>query len=203
MDKLDLKKTLKPLYSASAKPVLVDVPEITFLMVDGAGDPNTSPDFLEAMGALYGAAYTLKFMLKKRPEDPLDFAVMPPEGLWWCEGRSDFCMEDKGKWLWTLMIALPDVVTPDHFAEACRQLRAKKNPPGLDRLRLERFHEGLCAQVMHVGPYADEPATIALLHAFIAEQGHSPRGKHHEIYFSDPRRCAPEKMKTILRQPVG
>ena len=203
MDKLDLKKTLKPVYRASTEPELVDVPEITFVMVDGAGDPNTSQDFPDAMGLLYGAAYTLKFMLKKRPQNPVDFAMMPPEGLWWCEDRPDFCMENRGKWLWTLMIALPDLITPDDFAEACRQLRAKKNPPGLDRLRLERFREGLCAQVMHLGPYADEPATIARLHAFIAEQGHSLRGKHHEIYFSDPRRAAPEKMKTILRQPVS
>ncbi|MBM3473101.1 MAG: hypothetical protein FJX75_07545 [Armatimonadetes bacterium] len=202
MDTLDLKRTLKHLYSASAKPQMVEVPEMTFLMIDGAGDPNTSQAFQEAMGALYGTAYTLKFMLKKGAEDPVDFAVMPPEGLWWCEGREDFCMEEKGKWLWTLMIALPDFVTAEHFAEACRQLRERKDPPGLDKLRLERFCEGLCAQVMHLGPYADEPATIAKLHAFIAEQGQSPGGKHHEIYFSDPRRTPPEKMKTILRQPV-
>jgi hypothetical protein len=202
VDKLDLKRTLKHLYTAASEPQLVDVPEMTFLMVDGAGDPNASESFQEAMGVLYGAVYTLKFMLKKRPKDPIDFAVMPPEGLWWCEGTPDFCLEDKSKWLWTLMIALPDCITQEDFAQACEQLRARKNPPGLDRLRLERLHEGLCAQIMHVGPYADEPATIAKLHAFIADQGHTLRGKHREIYLSDPRRTAPEKMKTILRQPV-
>jgi len=203
MDKLDLKKTLKPLYTASARPVLLDVPELSYLMIDGAGDPNGSQAFEEAMGALYGTAYTLKFTLKKGAENPLDFAVMPPEGLWWSEGMGAFRMGERADWLWTLMIALPDCITPDDFAAAVAAVRARKNPPGLGRLRLERLHEGLCAQIMHLGPYADEGPTIERLHAFIAEQGHTLRGKHHEIYFSDPRRCAPEKMKTILRQPVA
>jgi len=202
MDRLDLRKTLKPLYSASAKPVLVDVPELSCLMVDGAGDPNGSAQFEEGMGALYGVAYTLKFALKKRPQGPIDFAVMPPEGLWWCEGMREFSVEDRRGWLWTLMIVLPDCVTREDSESAAEALRSTKSPPGLDRLRLERLHEGLCAQVMHLGPYADEGPTVEKLHAFIAEQGRTLRGKHHEIYLSDPRRAAPEKMKTVLRQPV-
>jgi hypothetical protein len=201
--KLDLRKTLKPLYTASAKPALVEVPELAVLMVDGAGDPNGSSAFEEAMGALYGAAYTLKFALKKRAENPFDFSVMPAEGLWWCQDMRAFSPDDRSNWLWTLMIVLPDRITRDDFTGAVEALRAKKNPPGLDRLRFERFHEGLSAQIMHVGPYAEEPATIERLHAFIAQQGHTLRGKHHEIYLSDPRRTAPEKLKTILRQPVG
>lgn len=201
MVKVDFKKTLKHLYSASAKePAIVDVPTMNFAMVDGAGDPNGSAEFQQAMEVLYPVSYTLKFALKK--SQGLDYVVPPPEGLWWMEGTDGFRMERKDLWRWTLMVMQPEVVTPELFAEAVAQVKAKRNPPGLARLRFEGYDEGLSAQVLHLGPYADEVTTIAKLHAFIRDQGYQPRGKHHEIYLSDPRRSAPEKMKTILRHPI-
>jgi hypothetical protein len=201
MKKVDLRKQLKHLYTASAKePALVEVPKMNFLMVDGAGDPNTAPEFQQAVEALYGVAFTLKFMLKKRGE--ADYTVMGLEGLWWAEDMREFSVEDKSNWKWTLMIAQPDFVTREHYAEALAQVRAKKDSPALAKIRFGAFEEGLCAQVMHLGPYSEEGPTIARLHQFIAESGHRLRGKHHEIYLSDPRRSAPEKMRTILRQGV-
>ena len=198
--KVDFKKTLKHLYSASAKePAIVEVPAMSFAMVDGAGDPNGSAEFQQAMEALYPVSYTLKFMLKK---SGLDYVVPPPEALWWMEGTDGFSMGRKDLWRWTLTVMQPDAVTPELFAEAAAQVKAKRNPPGLSRLRFEGYDEGLSAQVLHLGPYAAEAATIEKLHAFARDRGYELRGKHHEIYLSDPRRSAPEKMKTILRQPI-
>jgi hypothetical protein len=201
--KLDLRKQFKHLYQPSPKaPVLVDVPALNFLMVDGAGDPNTADSFREAIGALYGLAYTLKFMIKKGPE-AIDYPVMALEGLWWAEDMSAFGREAKGEYQWTVMIMQPEVVTADHFARAAADLRRKKNPPALDRVRLERFHEGLSAQILHVGPFAAEGPTIERLNDFIAAQGYERRGRHHEIYMSAFGRTAPERLKTVIRQPVG
>jgi hypothetical protein len=201
MAKVDFKKALKHLYGASAKePVIVEVPTMNFAMVDGTGDPNGSTEFQQAMEVLYPVSYTLKFMLKK--SGGLDYAVPPPEGLWWVEGTDGFRMERKDLWRWTLMVMQPEVVTPGLFAEAVAQVRAKRNPPGLARLRFEGYDEGLSAQVLHLGPYAEERATIEKLHAFVRDHGYQLRGKHHEIYLSAPRRALPEKMKTILRHPI-
>lgn len=201
MAKVDFKKTLKHLYRASAKaPTIVEVPAMNFAIVDGAGDPNGSTEFQQAMEVLYPVSYTLKFTLKR--SQGFDYVVPPPEGLWWMEGESGFDLRRKDLWRWTLLVMQPEVVTPELFVEAVAQVRAKGSPPGLSRLRFERYDEGLSAQLLHVGPYAEEVATIARLHAFIQVCGYAPRGKHHEIYLSDPRRSAPEKMKTILRQPV-
>jgi len=201
MKKVDLRKQLKHVYTASAKEAaLVEVPKMNFLMVDGAGDPNTAPEFQQAVEALYGVAFALKFMLKKRGE--ADYTVMGLEGLWWAEDMREFSIEDKGNWKWTLMIAQPDFVTREHYAEALAQVRAKKDSPALAKIRFGAFEEGLCAQVMHLGPYSEEGPTITRLHQFIAQSGHKLRGKHHEIYLSHPRRTAPEKMRTILRQGV-
>jgi hypothetical protein len=203
MAKLDLKQTLKQLYSPSAKePAIVDVPPLNFLMVDGAGDPNSAPEFAEAMGALYTVAYTLKFRLKKA-DPPVEYVVMPPEGLWWAEDMSEFALDRKDAWQWTLMIAQPEDVTEALVAEAVAEAARKKELPGLPNLRLDRFHEGLSAQIMHLGPYAAEAPTISRLHDFIRESGHTLRGKHHEIYLSDPRRAAPEKLRTVIRQPIA
>ena len=202
MAKIDLKKELKDLYTAPRDlPVLLDVPVLQYVMIDGEGTPNDSQMFMEAMEALYGLSYTLKFMLKKGPE-PMDFVVMPLQGLWWAEDMEEFSMDRKEDWLWTLMILQPDAVTEGMFEAASDELRRKKDPAALDRLRLETYHEGLSAQVMHIGPYEAEAPTIAGLHEFIRESGHTLRGKHHEIYMGDPRRTAPERMRTILRQPV-
>jgi hypothetical protein len=203
--KLDLRKQWKSLYTPSARQVaLVDVPEFSFLMIDGQIEPGampgTSPAFAEAMGALYGAAYTLKFMSKLRAIDPIDYTLMAVEGLWWSEGEFD--LRRPGEWRWTLMMMQPDHLTPAMFAAALAQMRAKKDNPALDRLRLERFREGLSVQIMHVGPYATEPATVERLRAFARDNGYGLRGKHHEIYLGDPRRARPERLKTVLRQPV-
>jgi hypothetical protein len=202
MTKLDLKKELKHLYQPSAKEVvLVDVPAMNFLMIDGKGDPVTSQAFQDAMETLYGMAYGIKFGMKQQGLGP-DFTVMAVEGLWWIAGREDFDMEARDDWLWTLMIMQPDHVTRDIVDQAAADLKAKKDPPALADLRFEPFHEGLSAQIMHIGPYAEEVPTIRKIHEFIGEQGYQPRGKHHEIYLGDPRRTAPERLKTVLRQPV-
>lgn len=201
MAKTDWKKEMKEFYSPPKKEaVMVDVPEMNFLMVDGAGDPNTSQEYQESIEVLYAMAYTLKFMVKF--EDPEhDFGVMPLEGLWWGEEES-FLFDDKSEFKWTSMIMQPEPVTEKLVAEAVKQVQEKKDPVALPKCRFEPFHEGLSAQIMHIGPYADEEPTIRKLHAFIEEQGHKLRGKHHEIYLSDPRRAAPEKLKTVVRQPV-
>ena len=211
MDKLDLKKQYKSLYVPSAKvPQVVDVPELKFLMIDGAIEaglePGNSPRFEENMKALYGAAYTLKFMFKKRAENPVDYPVMAMEGLWWVEdGHFDITIKDN--WFYTVMIMVPDLVTPDSFTEALAQIRKKKgDQPGFARLRFDTFREGLCVQMMHIGPYATEPVTVEKMRVFMTENGYQDQiergGKHHEIYLGDPRRAAPEKLKTVLRHPV-
>jgi hypothetical protein len=202
MPKIDLKKEFKHLYKPPAKKfTVVDVPPMNFLMIDGQGDPNTSQAYQEAIEALYAAAYTLKFMLKKY-DATLDFTVMPLESLWWTEDEAQFSQENKDAWQWTALIVLPDHLSGELVDEALKQAETKKSLPGLARLRFERFHEGLAVQIMYTGPYADEGPTIARLHQFIEENRYRLRGKHHEIYLSDPRRTAPEKLKTVIRQPV-
>lgn len=202
MAKLDLKKTLKELYQPSAtKVALVRVPEFTYFMVDGAGDPNGKPEFEQAVQALYSLSYTLKFDLG-RAEEGVNYAVMPLEGLWWCEDMACFNQQDKSNWLWTLLIVQPVPITPEQFSALAIKALKKKGVAAIEQVRMETWEEGLCAQVMHRGPYAEEGPTVARMHAFIAEEGYLPAGKHHELYLSDPRRVAPEKMKTVLRQPV-
>jgi hypothetical protein len=210
--KLDLKKQLKHLYLPSAKEcALVQVPEMQFVTIDGQIEPGLmpgdSPGFASAIGALYGASYTLKFMSKKRAENPIDYGVMALEGLWTTpDGGSDYVTSDQ--WQWTLMMMQPDHITGDMFAEALGQLRKKytkeaRDAQPLDRLRLERFEEGLCVQVMHIGPYADEPATLMRMGEFAAQNGYRFYGRHHEIYLGDPRTAKPENLKTVLRHPVA
>ena len=201
MDKIDFKREFKKLYSASAKePMIVDVPLMNFLMIDGAGDPNTAQEFQDAVEALYSVSYTLKFMVKKG-DTAINYAVMPLEGLWWADDMSDFAA-NKDKWKWTLMIMQPEYVTKKLVDAALEQVEKKKNPPALPKIRFENLAEGLAAQVMHIGPYSAEGPTVEKLHNFVQEKGYVLRGKHHEIYLSDPRRSAPEKLKTIIRQPV-
>ena len=198
--KIDLKRELHELYTARRKPGVVDVPELKFLIIDGHGDPNTSADYGHAIEALYSVAYTLKFTLKK--EGSLDFPVMPLEGLWWSEKTDDFIAGRKASWSWTAMLLQPDVVTDELVADATDAASDKRALPAAGLLRLESFSEGLSAQVLHVGPYADEEPTITRLHDFIAEEGYVRRGKHHEIYLGDPRRSAPDRLRTIVRQPI-
>lgn len=203
MDKIDFKKTMKHLYLPSPKKIeIVDVPEMQFLMIDGEGNPNTAQEYTDALEALYGLSFTLKFMLKKRGGFP-DYSVPPLEGLWWAEDMSVFVQEEKDEWIWTMMIMQPEFVTGEMVEKASDQLQKKKDPVSLPKIRLEFYHEGQAAQTMHIGPYSKEGPTIQRLHDFIEESGHRRRDKHHEIYISDPRKAAPEKMKTVIRQPIG
>ena len=198
---IDLKKELKHLYKPSAKqPEIVDVPPMQFLMLDGSGDPNTSQEYQQALEALYSAAYTLKFAFKKR--QGIEYPVMGLEGLWWVGDLAEFSYEDKSNWRWTMMILHPGVVTETALQAAVEELKRKKDLPALPKIRLAAYHEGLSAQVMHIGPFSEEPPTIERLHAFIGEQGYTIHGKHHELYLSDYRRTSPEKLKTIIRYPV-
>jgi hypothetical protein len=205
----DVRKELKQLYlPPTGGFATVDVPDMSFIMVDGVGDPNTASAFQNAVGALYSLAYTLKFMLKKEGRTP-DFVVPPLEGLWWtCEEGGGFDHEARGTWRWTVMIMQPDHVTREHFERAGGQVEAKARkkkepvPRALAKARFQRFHEGLSVQTMHVGPFSAEGPVIARMHAHAAEQGLRLRGKHHEIYLSDPRRVPEEKWRTVLRQPV-
>jgi hypothetical protein len=202
---LDLRKQFKHLYQPSAKQfAIVDVPPLNFLMIDGTGNPNTSQDYRDALEALYGLSYTLKFGVKlgKYGQKKYDYPVMALEGLWWMDDMRDFSIARKDEWKWTMMIMQPDVLTPDQVELARTDLIKKKNPVSAAKIRFESYHEGLSAQIMYFGPYADEGPTIQRLHEFIAESGHQLRGKHHEIYLGDPRRTAPEKLKTVIRQPM-
>mgnify|MGYP000002899581 CR=1 FL=1 len=206
MQKLDLRKEWKHLYAPSAKRVeIVDVPALSFAMIDGRITSGhslaESPEFQQAVEALYGISYTLKFASKLRKDNPIDYPVMALEGLWWTES-GEFDIAKPEGWLWTLMIMQPDHITPEMFQEALRRLKEKRDNPALAKLRLERFQEGLCIQTMHVGPYAQEPATLERMKAFARENGYMLCGKHHEIYLGDPRRAQPEKLKTILRHPI-
>ncbi len=199
MAKLDFKKERKDLYNPPTKPVMVDVPELQYLMIDGQGYPGTSQEYQNAMEALFPLAYTLKFTIKKQQN--IDYAVMPLQGLWWADDMTNFS-EHKDAWKWISMMMQPEFVTPVLFAEAVAEVRKKKAPIALDKVRFERFTEGLSAQIMHIGPYSEEGPTIEKLHAFIRESGYDMAGKHDEIYLGDPRKAAPEKLKTIIRQPV-
>ena len=211
MKKLDLKNQYHDLYVPSSRRIgLVRVPKLQFLMVDGrveAGEgPGTSPAFQEAMMALYGIAYTMKFMFKLRPKNPVDYPVMALEGLWWVEdGVFDISVKDN--WLYTLLILTPRIATTRIFETARNEVRRKRgDSPALGRIRMGTFAEGLCMQVMHIGPYADEPATVEHMRAFAAESNYEDLvgrgGKHHEIYMGDPRKANPAKLKTVIRHPI-
>ena len=188
MQKIDHKKIFKHLYKPSAKKVeIVNVPKMNFLMIDGKGDPNTSQEFQDAVEALFGLSYTVKFMVKKG-DMAIDYAVMPLEGLWWIDDMSKFSVEDKSDWKWTLMMMQPEFVTPDLIENGIEELRRKKDPVALPKIRFEFFEEGKSAQVMHIGPFSEEGPTVEKVHQFIEENGFERRGKHHEIYLSDIRR---------------
>lgn len=189
----------------------VDVPELTYLVMEGRGDPS-SPEFREAVQALYAVSYGAHFIVKKeRGEAP---RVMPLEGLWWVDdprqediitaialGATTPADTDRAAWRWRAMIAQPPPIDQAVVAQAKGQARAKA-VPALDRLHFQRWREGLCAQTLHVGPYADESPTIVRLHEALTAAGYRPRGRHHEIYLGDPRRSAPDKLRTLLRHPI-
>ena len=211
MKKLDLKKEYHELYAPSASKVsVVKVPKLQFLTIDGrieAGEgPGTSAGFEEAMMAMYGVAYTMKFMLKLRPQNPVDYPVMAVEGLWWVEDGT-FDINVKDNWFFTLLMLTPKPVTQKVFETARDQVRRKRgDSAALSRLKLQELSEGLCMQTMHIGPYAKEPVTVERMRTFAAENSYEDLvglgGKHHEIYMGDPRKATPEKLKTILRHPI-
>jgi hypothetical protein len=203
LKKLDYKRELKELYGLRAGAlVIVDVPELSFLMVDGTGDPNTSPGYREGVEALFTVSYRVKLAVKRGPGGT-DYRVMPLEGLWWVDDMSKFSLEDKSSWSWTAMIMQPDVVTDELVRRSILEASTKKPLPAAAKLRFVRFEEGLAAQVLHTGPYGAEGPTIERLHAFIVEAGHRLRGKHHEIYLSDPSRVDAARLRTIIRQPIA
>lgn len=203
MVKIDFKKTLADLYNPPRDGfVMVTVPPMNYLMVDGHGDPNVAAAYGEAVETLYAVAYRLKFLSKQALAR--DYAVPPLEGLWWAEDMDHYTVKrDKSEWSWTMMIMTPEWINEGMFATAVSEVRSKKNPPALPKLRLGLLEEGLVAQIMHIGSYDDEAPTLARLHnEWLPQNGYTENGKHHEIYLGDPRKVAPEKLKTILRQPI-
>jgi hypothetical protein len=202
MKKIDFKKELKHLYAASAKNVkAVEVPQMNFLMIDGEGDPNTSQAFQDAVEALFSVSYSLKFMIKKGKQG-IDYGVMPLEGLWWADDMSQFSIENKDNWKWTPMIMQPEYVTGNLVDEAIEQVKKKKSLTALPKIRFEAFSEGKAAQILHIGPFSEEGPTIQKVHDFIRGMKYKLFEKHHEIYLSDIRKAALEKLKTIIRQPM-
>jgi hypothetical protein len=202
MEKKDIRKELNHIYDSSSKVFKnVDVPEMNFLMIDGTGDPNTAQEYKDAVEALYTVAYTLKFMVK-RGESALDYGVMPLEGLWWVDDMDKFDEASKDTWKWTSMIMQPKYIKKDMIDEAFDQVKKKKSLPALSKMRFISFYEGLATQIMYIGPYSAEGPTIKRLHDYLEKSGYKLTGKHHEIYLGDPRRSAPEKLKTIIRQPM-
>jgi hypothetical protein len=199
LTKIDPKKTLKELYRPPTHPVLIDVPTFRYLMIDGDGPPSR-PAFQSAIQALYSVAYTLKFSMKR---SGIDVVVMPLEALWWSAEGSIFTVDEQQAWRWTAMIMEPDEVTHDLVERTRAEVAKKKELPALESLRFEELDERLAVQMMHVGPYAEEARTLEAMHTFIADEGLHTVGKHHEIYLGDPRRTAPGRLRTVLRQPVS
>jgi hypothetical protein len=201
MTKPDFKKQYKNLFSPSSKEVsLVTVPEFQYLMVDGKGEPDGS-EAQEAFKILFPVAYKLKFLMKTREKD---YGVMPLEGLWWADKMEDFVNGRRDRWQWTYMIMQPDFITKDDVNTVIENLKKKDPLLNFNNLRFEKYHEGLSAQILHIGPFSTEATNIKRIHDFIKENGgqfDGHKNKHHEIYLSDYRRVTPEKMKTILRQP--
>lgn len=201
-EKIDFKKTIDSYRAIRGAFRLLEVPPLQYLMIDGSGDPNTVPEYAEAVRALYPLAYALKFLSKRQLGK--DYTVMPLEGLWWADDMESFTSaRDKSRWSWTMMIMVPDWISQDVFAEVLKSVTAKNPAASLAKVRLETLAEGSAVQTLHIGPYDDEGPVLAKMHReFIPEQRLTLTGKHHEIYLSDPRRTAPEKLRTLLRQPV-
>ncbi|MFH8368602.1 GyrI-like domain-containing protein [Streptomyces sp. NPDC018031] len=197
----DLKKVHRPLYTATARPGLVEAPELPFLMIDGCGDPGAD-DYRSAVEALYAAAYAVRSVLKGR--QVLEYPVMPMQGLWWTDDDQGFRHDaDRAHWRWTMMILQPEQATEEVTGEAAAAAARKKPHAPVARVRRERLREGLCGQVLHTGPYSTERVTIDRLEDFLTAEGYAVAGRHHEIYLSNPARTAPEKMRTIIRYPVA
>ena len=202
MDKIDFKKTLDSYQAKRGVFRLVEVPPLHYLMIDGHGDPNTSPAFAEAIETLNPIAYKLKFASKQGLGR--DYVVPPLEGLWWADDMDAFSNRDKSQWDWTLLLLVPDWIDQAMVDAAVEQVAAKDPPARLGDVRFDLLDEGLCVQTLHVGSFDDEGPVLQKLHEeFIPNQGLTPTGHHHEVYFSDFRRTAPDKLRTLLRQPVA
>jgi len=201
MAKMDLKKEYKNLYKAKQGEVsFVEVPKFKYLAIDGEGDPNTSKEYKDSIEALMSMSYTTKFIMKK--EHGKDYVVMPLEGLWWADDITKFSVNDKSTWKWKSLIMQPDFVKEEYITQAKEELAKKKDLPSLDKVEFIELSEGLSAQLLHIGPYAEEGPTVEKLHNAIEENSYSFNGLHHEIYLSDVRRAKPEKLRTIIRQPI-
>lgn len=202
MEILDIRKMYKKYYQPKPGRVeILEIPRMNFLMIDGTGNPNTSREYADSVSALYSIAYSQKFKINK--SKGIDYNLLPLEGLWWMDDMELFSTDKKDEWKWTMMIQQPDLITGDEINSTILELEKKKPNPVYSRIRFEPFAEGLSAQIMHIGPYSAEKPTIDLLHRSITDQGYTLRAKHHEIYLGDPRKTAPEKLKTIIRQPVS
>jgi hypothetical protein len=201
--KTDFKTEIDAYRARRGRFQVVDVPDLRYLMIDGHGDPNTGAAFTDAVEALYPLAYRLKFASKRGLGR--DYVVMPLEGLWWADDMDSFtASRDKSRWDWTLMIMVPDWIDSEMFAGAVEEAGAKASARRLHDVRLGSLAEGRCVQTLHVGSYDDEAETLSRMHhEFIPDNGFRMVGRHHEIYLSDSRRVAPEKLRTILRQPVS
>ena len=202
MEILDLLKQMKELYSSSINKVnFLKIPPLKYLMIDGEGNPNTSQEYKDSLQALYSLAYALKFAIKKG-RLPIDFKVMPLEGLWWVEDMNLFDVNNKDDWKWTMMILQPDFIKDDLFSEIQEHVIRKKGLVHAKKIKLEQYLEGDCAQILHRGPYSAEGENIEKLHTTILDHGFRRKGKHHEIYLNTPLKTAPENLKTIIRQPI-
>jgi hypothetical protein len=200
VQKFDPKRAYRELYAPRDEFEFVDVPDLFYLAVDGQGDPNTAPAYADALGALYAVAYAIKFASKRAGRD---FVVGPLEGLWRADDETAFTGRRKDEWSWTMLLVQPEWITAADVAEAVAAVGAKKSLPSLERVQPMRYVEGRCVQILHHGPYDDEANTLACLHdEFMPEHGLTFDGDHHEIYLSDARRTTPEKLRTVLRQPV-
>lgn len=204
MDIIDFKKD--PIYKAAAEPEIVDIPEMLFISTEGVGAPSgkDETDFQQAIQALYSVLYSIKFWDKKHeaPEGYTKFSIAPLEGLWWTISGAEFDQQKTEDWKWKLMIRVPDFVEPGLLKSIVDELVEKKQSEAYEQVRLERFHEGTCVQIMHVGPYDQEQVSLEKMQLFASNAGYELVGKHHELYFGDPRRTKPEKLHTILRHPV-
>ncbi len=202
MEKIDFKKRYAEFYSVKKDTItLVQVPEFNYLMIHGEGDPNTSQKYKDAVEALYAVAYRVKFKIKKELLQ-LDYGVMPLEGQWWTDDMNQFSMDNKDIWKWTMAIMQPEFISSEIIQQCIREVSEKKDLSALSRIFFDKAQDGLSAQILHIGPYADEAPTIEKLHNYIHENGYRLAGKHREIYLGDPRKSAPEKLRTIIRQPV-
>lgn len=210
MDKLDYKKEYKELYQPKTKPSIIEVPEMIFIAIDGEGNPNSCPEYKAAIEVLYGLSYAIKMskMNGTQPAGYFEYVVPPLEGLWQVDGVDFDGMNvtDKDKFKWISMIRQPEFVTEEVFEQAKLVLKKKKPALDLSKARLMKMTEGLCVQIMHKGSYDDEPASIEQMKRFLDENGYAEdfsEGRfHHEIYLSDPRKCSPDKLKTVIRHPI-